>query len=592
MDRPHARFPIRLKLLFLLLGVSGSIIVLFAIISTISGRKTTFTSAQRLLGTVRDVRASHVLTYLGSRESLALAVSRSAACEQSLFGTLGPTADLTNQAQGAGFVDVHLYSPSGSPLSSDKRTTPSPKLISALLAQSPGAKPLFEDYKPVGNKYVGYCGISVWRGPTRIGILVFELSGADLSRIATGGADYDPQVMGVSGETYLVGGDGRLRTPSRFAEYSSDGQTVGSVMMTEPIHSALGGQSGVMVAFGSGQRTVLSAYAPLNYRNLQWAIITEIDLDEAYAPVVEAQQQILLWTAGAVLAVALLSFVVSRQFVRPIVSLTQATSAFGRGEKVPKLEVKTNDEVAVLAKTFTRMLDAQDKAENTALSLRRNIVHDLKAPVTVIRGCAETLSQKDIQQDTALRDELLTSIVEQSDRLLEDLREIIMPVGDEWVPVCEEFDLAMLIQRAISAEKHTARAALHKFEVTGGEAPVMVSADRRKIRRVVENLLSNAVKYSPGVNKAVRIMIGEDANQVTVRFQDEGIGLSSQELEQVMNETGRVVDSALGIEGSGFGLDSCRHVLEAHGGTLLGKSEKGKGSEFSFTIPRRPQDAL
>ena len=83
------------------------------------------------------------------------------------------------------------------------------------------------------------------------------------------------------------------------------------------------------------------------------------------------------------------------------------------------------------------------------------------------------------------------------------------------------------------------------------------------------------------------VSLSFDAERVSVSFKYDGIGMNAEQLERVLSEGGRAVDRSLGIEGAGFGLDSCRRVLEAHGGKLEAVSEPGKGSTFTATFPRR-----
>jgi signal transduction histidine kinase len=225
------------------------------------------------------------------------------------------------------------------------------------------------------------------------------------------------------------------------------------------------------------------------------------------------------------------------------------------------------------------------RLENISQSLRRNIVHDLKTPVTVIKGCAGALLRPSVGDNPKLRQDALTMISEQAEWLLDDLNDILAPLDATWTPQPEEFDLALLLHKAVMAERHTERATSHTFEVVGAEQPLKITADRRKIRRVIENLLSNAVKYSPGECKRVRVELSVEDGQAVMSFIDEGIGMTEEQLARVMQGTGRVVDESWGIEGSGFGLDSSRRVLAAHGGRLRAASRLGEGSAFTAVLP-------
>lgn len=236
---------------------------------------------------------------------------------------------------------------------------------------------------------------------------------------------------------------------------------------------------------------------------------------------------------------------------------------------------------------YPEMVHEVARTERMGMSLRRNIVHDLKTPVTVIRGYAQTMLIPGVVDDPQTQRELLTGIIEQADRLLDDLKDILVPLDDAWRPQPEEFDLAVVLHQAVIAERHTERAQNHRIQIEGTDNHVIVYVDRRKIRRVLENLVSNAVKYSPGAGKTVTVALKADDKEVRIAFRDEGIGMNDDQLERIMTEEGRAVDRALGIEGAGFGLDSCRRVLEAHGGQLEASSQPGKGSNFTAVFPRR-----
>jgi len=234
---------------------------------------------------------------------------------------------------------------------------------------------------------------------------------------------------------------------------------------------------------------------------------------------------------------------------------------------------------------YPTLIDFVNRTEKINQSIRRNIVHDLKTPLTVIRGYAETLEHPEIAADSEMRAELLSGIVESTDRLLTDLKDILEPVDKAWTPEVESFDLTMVVHKAVMAERHTERSKNHKISLTGADRPIHIIADLRKVRRVVENLLSNAVKYSPGVDKPVLVNLARGDREVAIVFQDKGIGMTREQLEKVMADGGRVVDATLGIEGSGFGLDSTRRVLAAHGGRLEAQSVPGHGSTFVAFLP-------
>ncbi len=249
-----------------------------------------------------------------------------------------------------------------------------------------------------------------------------------------------------------------------------------------------------------------------------------------------------------------------------------------------KLYETTVHTMARLA-AYPALVNYIERTEKTNASVRRNIVHDLKTPITVIKGYMETLMIPEVSEDQEMKDELEKGIVESCDRLLEDIGDLLEPVAKAWIPEKTEFDISLLLHKAVLAEKHTDRASNHSLILEGADSPLLVRADLRKIRRVIENLLSNAVKYSPGEDKSVWVQLKVRDVEIEVTFRDEGIGLDDIQMAKVINEAGRVVDPALGIEGTGFGLSSTRAVLEAHKGRLVAESTVGVGSSFGFVLP-------
>ena len=236
---------------------------------------------------------------------------------------------------------------------------------------------------------------------------------------------------------------------------------------------------------------------------------------------------------------------------------------------------------------YPEMVHEAARTERLGASLRRSVVHDLKTPLAVVQGYAQTLLDHKLIEDRQMQVELLQGIVEQAERMLDDLQDLLVPLDNAWLPVAEEFDLCRLIEQSVISERHTDRASGHTIKLEGCDGTCLVFADRRKVRRVVENLVSNAVKFSPGIAKTVTVTLDSDRETVTMTVEDNGIGMTNEQLKDAMTSNQRVADKRLGIEGSGFGLESCQRVLKAHGGELQARSELGKGSVFTAVLPRR-----
>jgi signal transduction histidine kinase len=213
--------------------------------------------------------------------------------------------------------------------------------------------------------------------------------------------------------------------------------------------------------------------------------------------------------------------------------------------------------------------------------------HDMKTPITVIRGHAELLLRRlsvgeheraALEADAAL-------IVEHTDHLSELLTTLFdvssLEAGLLSIsPV--RTDLGALARGVTEGMRSTARHHLKVFADQG----VIGQWDGRRIRQVLVNLLSNALKYSLE-GSTVTVSVAADEQGATVRVRDEGIGLDGTELAQLFRR-GYRAESARNVTGGGLGLYFSNGIVAAHGGRIWAESPgHGQGSTFCFTLPLR-----
>jgi PAS domain S-box-containing protein len=213
--------------------------------------------------------------------------------------------------------------------------------------------------------------------------------------------------------------------------------------------------------------------------------------------------------------------------------------------------------------------------------------HDMKAPITVIRGHAELLLRrlscgqhdaKDLEADAAL-------IVEHTDHLSELLATLfdVSSLEAGLLSISPgSTDLGSLVRGVTESMRSTAR---HRVEVFADRG-VVGEWDVRRIRQVLVNLLSNALKYSHE-GSTVTVSVTADERGATVRMSDEGIGLDSTELAQLFRR-GYRAEAARNVTGAGLGLYFSNGIVAAHGGRMWAESlGRGQGSTFCFTLPLR-----
>jgi PAS domain S-box-containing protein len=226
----------------------------------------------------------------------------------------------------------------------------------------------------------------------------------------------------------------------------------------------------------------------------------------------------------------------------------------------------------------------EEETQNTFISV---ISHELKTPVSIIKGYAETLDREDADWDRATLHEGLQVIGEEADRLarqIADLLEVSRLQANGMRLELHDWPFQQLAKQVV--ERFAAQAGEQfNFELRVPDDLPAVIADYERTRSVLENLISNALKYSPD-GGVVRVSARASGDHAIISVSDQGIGIPQEEQSRVFDRFYRV-DNRLGREtqGAGLGLFLARALVEAQGGQMWVDSQPSRGSRFSFTLP-------
>ena len=216
------------------------------------------------------------------------------------------------------------------------------------------------------------------------------------------------------------------------------------------------------------------------------------------------------------------------------------------------------------------------------------VSHELRAPLTSIKGSAATVLGSTADLDPAVVRQFFRIIDEQADHmhdLIADLLDVAR-IETGTLPVTPEpAEVAVLVDRARSA--FTSAGGRNNLAIDIEPDLPLVMADRRRIVQVVGNLLSNAAKHSSESSVITVTVVREDVH-VAVSVADEGRGIPSERLPYLFRKFTRTDgdDLGSGVAGSGLGFAICKGIVEAHGGRIWAESEgPGMGARFTFTIP-------
>jgi len=243
-----------------------------------------------------------------------------------------------------------------------------------------------------------------------------------------------------------------------------------------------------------------------------------------------------------------------------------------------------NGEPALVLACF-HDISAQKRNEAEMRDFISMAAHELRAPLTAIKGFARTLSRAPESIPEDRRSSYLETINEQSDRLARLVDDLMQAsridarrVDLELQPV----DVAATARSVL--EQYRQRWASHPIEVNGNGGFALAEADPHRLEEVLINLVGNAVKYSPP-GTPIRILV-ERGPAVTVHVEDEGPGIAREDLGALFRKFSRLrAATDAEIPGTGLGLFIVKGLVEALGGSIGVDSDLGRGTRFTFTLP-------
>lgn len=301
---------------------------------------------------------------------------------------------------------------------------------------------------------------------------------------------------------------------------------------------------------------------------------------------------------GAIVAVVIaftVAYFLSRSITFPISRMQEAAQRIAKGDFSRKVNIKSKDELGELAKSLNLMAaELQQKMENLKQMDRirtdfvANVSHELKTPLTLIKGYIETLEDRAINDKE--KAQKFISIIKEHAKRLENIIEDLLSLSElelsKDILNRTEFDLKKLIDEIILSFGYALDAKRQMLSINQEGDNFRLKADRDKIEQVIVNLVDNAIKYT---NEAGRINISlvEQPNEVAFTVRDNGIGIPKEDIDRVFERFYRV-DKARSRElgGTGLGLGIAKYIVLAHKGSISIESEIKKGTKIIVRLPK------
>ena len=291
----------------------------------------------------------------------------------------------------------------------------------------------------------------------------------------------------------------------------------------------------------------------------------------------------LLSACVMLLCASILTKLLMRKLTDPLQKVTDAAQRFGGGDLSVRVEgVEGEGEVADLARTFNRMADNIQTNDNSRGQFMGNIAHELRTPMTTIKGFVDGILDGTIPPD--MQNHYLQLVSEETGRLarlIQNMLDLSKLESGEYQVNARMFNIwETLTGVALSAEQRINDGMIDLEGLTMDEK-VLVYADPDLIHQVAYNILDNAIKYSaPGGRITVKIWQGE--YKAFIEIIDQGRGIPPEDLENVKTKFYKGSNS---VRGSGIGLALVDSIMTALDGTMDLKSTLGRGTVVTLGLP-------
>ncbi len=315
------------------------------------------------------------------------------------------------------------------------------------------------------------------------------------------------------------------------------------------------------------------------------------------SPMESAFLRRVVWAAllsgiATVLVALVVGGVLARTLTRPLTALTAATRAMARGDLQQQVEVQAQDEIGELALSFNQMSSDLARASHTRKQMTADLAHDLRTPLSILRGYTEGLKDGRIDGSPMLY-ALLFDEVLHLQRLVEDLRVLSLADAGELPLNRRTVDPAALLERAGLLYLPAAQARGLDLRVEAFEGLPSIQVDTDRMAQVLNNLLSNALRHT--AQGSILLRATADDGHVRIEVRDTGSGVAPDDLPFVFDrfyrgDPARRRPSAGGEGGpddtsSGLGLAIAKAIVETHGGTIAVASTPGEGTTFTILLP-------
>lgn len=354
-----------------------------------------------------------------------------------------------------------------------------------------------------------------------------------------------------------------------------------NILKENDVQDGLAGSLGYWTGKVDGEK-IMSVTTPLESAG---EVIGAIRFTSSLAPVnaVFTENALILLAIGGIVIIlaALISFFLAGTIIKPIGQMITAAEQMASGKFSIRVPKGKDDELGRLADTMNYMASQVQEHEKLKNEFIASVSHDLRTPLTSVKGWAITLHS--MAKDDLFREglEVIKNESERLSRLLGDLLDFSSLSSGRISFTFDEVNLTDLAQETVHQLQPRAQRQGVRLTVQSKEPDVEVKADKNRLIQVLINLLDNALKFTPPEGN-ITVSIGKLESEAIIQVSDTGIGIPSEHLDTIKDKFAKGKTKG---SGTGLGLAICEEIIKGHKGVLQLSSPEGQGTTVKITLP-------
>lgn len=373
--------------------------------------------------------------------------------------------------------------------------------------------------------------------------------------------------------------------------YSVGGDVVASEELTNDnvlgaLYRVLSGEEILVRGLMDGDLSVLTIGVPWTgglMQRVEGAVMLHINVADLQVDYTDMIRNAVVGACFALVLGALLSFIIARAQTKPIRQINETVAEFAKGRLDSRIEIRSSGEIAELAATINQMAEDLSRLEESRRSFVASVSHELRSPLTCIRGYIEGMQDGAIPPED--QPKYLGVVLEETNRLttlVNDLLDLSRIESGKVAMEKKAFDINELMRLTLIKFETRIDGKDLNVEVNLRDEPLYVFADSARIAQVLTNLIDNAIKFLPrgGLLSIGAYPTGE---KCMVSVKDNGPGIAQDDLPFIFDRFYKADKAHTSGMGTGLGLSIVKKILDQHGQTIRCMSGLS-GTEFLFTL--------